>query len=108
MDISAQHVTIILGVVAPLLTGVLLRPQNPPVVKVLVAGAVAALFTSLAQAVGEDGSAFLSEQWFTDYALAVAAQLGAYFGIWEPVLASKGGVNRATGPGVVPGGSRPA
>lgn len=98
-------VTLLLGAVAPLVTGFLLRPENPPVVKVLVAGLVGTVFQAISQVVQEDGTAALSQEWFVGLALLLAAQLGSYARIWNPVFASKGGVNAATGPGVI--GPRP-
>ena len=95
-------VTLLLGAVAPLVTGLLLRPTNPEWVKVLAAGLVATVVTAVSQAVQADGSAILSQEWFLQLALTWAAQIGAYYGIWNPVLASRGGVNAATGPGLIP------
>ncbi|HEV2928876.1 MAG TPA: hypothetical protein VGW74_09295 [Propionibacteriaceae bacterium] len=100
-------VTVLLGVVAPLVTGFLLRPTNPAWVKVLVAGMVGTAFTAVSQVVQDDGTAALSQEWFLQLALLLAAQFGAYYGIWNPVLRSQGGVNEATGPGVVPVGPKP-
>lgn len=97
-------VTVLLGVVAPLVTGVLLRPTNPAVVKVLVAGLVGTAFTAVSQAVQADGTALLSQEWLLQLALLLATQFGTYFAVWNPVFASRGGLNAATGPGVVPSG----
>ncbi len=96
-------VTLILGAVAPLVVGILVRPTNPSWVKVLVGGVAATVITAVSQAVQADGSAALSQEWFLQLALQLAAQVGAYYGIWNPVLAARGGVNEATGPGVIPG-----
>lgn len=105
--VNNSLVTLLLGAVLPLVTGALLRPTNPEWIKVLVGGLVATLATAISQAVQADGSAAFSQEWFLQLALLWAAQIGAYYGIWNPVLARRGGVNAATGRGVIPVDSRP-
>lgn len=100
-------VTLILGALAPLLIGFLLKPTNPEWVKVLVGGLVATAVTAVSQAVQTDGTAALSQEWLLQLGLQWAAQIGAYYGIWNPVLARKGGTNVAMGPGFIPIDERP-
>ena len=100
--INNTLVTMLLGAVAPIVTGILLRPTNPKWVKVLVAGMVGTVITAISQSVQDDGTAALSQEWFLQLGLLLAMQFGTYFAIWNPVLASRGGVNAATGPGVIP------
>ena len=98
-------VTVLLGMFAPIVTGILLRPTNPAWVKVLAAGAVGTAFTAISQAVQADGTAPLSQEWFLQLALQIATQVGTYYGVWNPLFASRGGLNAAAGPGILPGGT---
>jgi hypothetical protein len=102
--VSSTLVTILLGIVAPIVTGVLVRPTNPSWVKVLVAGMVGTVLESIHQLVRDDGSVILSGEWALGVALILAAQFGSYFGVWKPV--SGGELNAKLGPGVIPGGGR--
>jgi len=104
LTVSATLVTIVLGIFAPLVTGVLVREGNPPVIKILVAGLVATVLNAIQQAVQADGSAVLSGPWLLALAMLLAAQLGAYFGVWQPI--TDGELNRKLGPGVIPVESR--
>jgi hypothetical protein len=102
LTINNTWVTILLGVVAPLVTGFLLRPQNPPAVKLLVASLVGIGFHAVSEVVQQDGTAVFSQEWLVKLVLLLAAEFGTYTHVWNPVFASKGGVNAATGPGVIP------
>jgi len=102
LTVNNTWVTILLGVVAPLVTGVLLRPSNPAAVKVLVASLVGLVFHALAEVVQADGTAVLSQEWLVKLVLVLAAEFGTYAHVWNPVFASRGGLNAAAGPGVIP------
>lgn len=102
--VSATLVTILLGIVAPLVTGVLVRATNPAWVKILVAGLVGTTLSAIQQAVQADGSAVLSGPWLLQLSLLLAAQFGTYFAIWQPLTG--GELNRKLGPGVINVSSR--
>lgn len=101
LTVNNTLVQLLVGAVIPLVSGFLLRPQNPAWVKVLVAGLVGVAANAFVQAISADGTAVLSQEWFVNLALLWAAEFGSYTHFWNPVLASKGGVNAATGPGIV-------
>jgi hypothetical protein len=105
LTVSATLVTIVLGIFAPLVTGLLVRATNPAWVKLLVAGLVGTVLSAFQQAVQADGSAVLSGPWLLQVALLLAAQFGTYFAVWQPLAG--GELNRKLGPGVINVSSRP-
>lgn len=98
--ISAHWVTLAVGLVLPLVTGLLLRPENPAWLKVGLAGAVTLVANLFVQAVLPDGTAVLSEAWFVQAVIMFGESMLSYLGLWNPLLARQGGVNAAT-PNVV-------
>jgi len=99
LTVSATLVTIVLGIVAPLVTGAIVRPTNPTWVKILLAGVVGIVLNALQQAVRADGSAVLSGPWLLQLALLLAAEFGTYHQIWQPLAG--GDLNARYGRGAI-------
>jgi hypothetical protein len=106
LTIGATLLAVVLGILAPIVTGILVRPTNPPVVKILAAGVVATIINAVQQAVMPDGSAVLTGPWLVSLVVILAAQVASYFGVWQPL--ASGQLNEKLGPGVIPVESRPA
>lgn len=102
LTINNLTVQLLLGFLLPVAIGFAQRPTNPPWVKAIVGVALTALAVGISEAVQDDGSAVLSQEFFVDYAITQAAVIASYLGVWQPVFASRGGVNAATGSGIVP------
>lgn len=98
--VSAHWVTLATGLVLPLVTGLLLRPENPAWLKIGLAGAVTLVANLFLQAVLPDGTAVLSEAWFVQAVILFGESMLTYLGLWNPLFSRAGGVNAAT-PNVV-------
>jgi hypothetical protein len=94
-------VTMATGLLVPLLVGLLTHPQNPAWVKVGLAGALSAAANLAAQAIQADGTAVFSQEFALQVAIVFASALGSYFGVWDPLARSRGGLNEALGRGVI-------
>jgi hypothetical protein len=95
-------VTLITGLVVPLVVALLARASNPAWVKIGLNAAVSAVATSFLSAVQDDGTAVLSQEWFVQAGVIFAASIMAYLGVWNPLASRQGGINTAMGPGVIP------
>lgn len=98
LTISEVGVSVVTGMVLPVVYGFLVRPSNPPFVKVVGGIIVAASASLVLNAVQADGTAVVSWQQVVDVALVYVPQLAAYLGVWKPL-----DVNERTGPGVAIG-----
>lgn len=99
-------VTLITGLIVPLVTGLLLRPSNPEWVKVGAVTAVTALATAFLSLVQDDGTAIVSQEWLVQALVILVTAIASYLGIWNPLTARQGGLNAAL-PTVVPGTDPP-
>lgn len=102
LTLNNLTVQLLLGFGLPVVIAFLQRASNPGWVKVVVAGAVTALAVGISETVQADGSAILSVEFLVDYLITLATAIVAYIGIWNPVAESRGGINVATGSGVMP------
>ncbi len=93
-------VTLITGLLIPLVVGVLARPTNPAWVKLGLAVGVTGVANLFLQAVQSDGTAVLSQEFWVQAAILLATALGSYARIWQPLL--RGRVNALGGNGVIP------
>jgi hypothetical protein len=85
------------GAVIPVLNGLVVRPENPEWVKALLANVWAVVVHAFMQAIQDDGTAVLSQEWFVGLALTVVGMVASYLNVWKPIA----NVN-ATTPTVVP------
>jgi len=102
LTLNNLAVQLLLGMVLPLGIAFFQRATNPGWVKVVVAGALTLLAVGISEQVQADGSAILSVEFLVDYLLTLVTAIVAYMGVWNPLTESRGGVNVATGSGVVP------
>jgi len=79
-------VVFLTGTLVPIVNGFLLRPSNSAVVKVLVANAFATAVHAFSQAIQEDGTAVLSQEWFVGLAMTLITMTAMYGGVWKPLL----------------------
>jgi hypothetical protein len=86
LTVNNTLVLLLTGAVLPLVNGLLLRPDNPRWVKVLVAGMVAAFTHAVSQVVQADGTAVFTQEWVLGLVLTWAGMFGAYYGIWKPAV----------------------
>ncbi len=86
LTVNNTLVLLLTGAVIPIVNGLLLRPDNPSWVKVLVASVVATVAHGLSQAVQADGTAVLTQEWLLGLVLTVASMIAAYLGIWKPAI----------------------
>jgi len=99
--INNSLVLLLVGFVLPLVNGLLNHPSNPAWVKIGLAGALAAVGNAFVQTIQDDGTAILSQEWLLQTLIIFATGIGTYLGVWDPLLRSRGGLNQATGPGVI-------
>jgi hypothetical protein len=97
LTISAAGVSIIIGLVLPVLYGLVLKPTAPASVKAIGGIFVAAAASLVQNAVrAEDGVAVVSMAMVVQTALIYIPQVAAYLGVWKQL-----DVNTRTGPGAV-------
>lgn len=84
--LAADWVAIIIGLAIPLVNGLALRPTNPAWVKALVANGVAIVAHSLSNVIQADGSAFMSNAWWSELFITLVAMAAAYFQVWAPIV----------------------
>lgn len=94
-------VTLVVGLIVPLVVGLLTNPGNPAWVKIGLAGAVSGALNLASQAIQADGTAVFSQEFLLQVAIVFATALGSYLGVWNPLAARRGGLNAALGPGVI-------
>lgn len=99
--INNSLVLLLTGLVVPLVNGLLNHPANPAWVKIGLAGALAAVGNAFLQAVQSDGTAVLSQEWLLQTVIIFATSIGTYLGVWDPLFRRSGGLNAATGAGLV-------
>lgn len=95
LTVSATGVSLILGFFLPILNGFLIRTTMPEALKVSIGIVIAGAAALIANAMLDDGSAVLSWDMLTQFALVYGAQIAAYLGVWKPVE-----INERTGPGL--------
>lgn len=95
ITVSAVGVSLILGLVLPIVAGFLTRPTAPAGVKVVTGIVVAGVAALVTNAVRDDGSAVLSWDMVVQFGLIYGPQIAAYYGIWRPI-----DINAKTGPGL--------
>lgn len=98
--IDEVGVSIIVGLLLPLVLGVLVKPTNPPWVKVIGGIVVAAIAALVKENIQDDGTAIISWAMVIETALIYLPQIAAYLGIWKPL--ADGDLNGKMGPGVIP------
>ena len=96
LHVSEVGVSILIGLVLPVLLGFVLRPTAPEPVKVIGGIVIAGIATLIKEAVQADGSAVLSWEMLVQFALIYGPQIAAYVGIWKNLE-----VNSRTGSGVI-------
>ena len=99
--ISNTLVVLLLSGVLPLIIGILVKPTNPDWLKGLVAMLVTSVAHAISEAIQEDGTAALTQEWFVKLAITFLTTIGAYYGAWKPVVGN-GDINSRLGPGVIP------
>ena len=99
--INNSLVLLLTGLVIPLVNGLLNHPANPAWVKIGLAGALAAVGNAFVQAIQDDGTAVLSQEWILQTVIVFATSIGTYLGVWDPLFRRAGGLNTATGAGLV-------
>lgn len=99
--INNSLVLLLTGLVVPLVNGLLNHPANPAWIKIGLAGALAAVGNAFIQAIQADGTAVLSQEWILQTVIVFATAIGTYLGVWDPLFRQRGGLNAATGPGIV-------
>jgi hypothetical protein len=104
LTLSAASVNIIIGVLLPILLGVLLKESNPQWVKTIGGIVVAGIAAIVTEAIRDDGTAVLSWDMFLTFVTVYVPQIVSYLGFWQPLGrdTSAGTFNLALGPGVVP------
>lgn len=83
-------VSIVTGLVIPLVVGALTRPENPAWLKLGLAVGVTGVATLFLDAIQADGTAVLSQEWFVQAAVILATALGSYARVWRPLAADRG------------------
>lgn len=79
-------VLLFVSTVVPLVNGLLLRPENPAVVKALVANLFAAVAHAVSQAIQEDGTALFSQEWLVGLVITLVTMAASYYGVWKPMV----------------------
>jgi hypothetical protein len=74
------------GALIPLINGLLLRETNPAWVKALVADVFAVIVHAFSMEIQDDGTAFLSQEWFVGLAITVVGMTAAYLKVWRPIV----------------------
>jgi hypothetical protein len=98
--IDEVGVSIVVGLVLPLALGILIKPTNPPWVKVIGGVVVAAIAALVKENIQDDGTAVISWPMVVETALIYVPQIAAYLGIWKPL--ANDDLNGKMGPGVIP------
>lgn len=86
LTVNNTLVLILTGALIPVVNGLLLRPTNPAWVKVLVSSAFATAVHAFSQAIQNDGTAVLTQEWFLGLAITIGTMVAAYLGVWKPVV----------------------
>jgi hypothetical protein len=82
--VSAPVVTIILGTLIPLVTGILTKATLSPGIKGIITVVLNAVAAAVTTAVVADGSAVFSNQALLTFALGLVASTAAYYNVWNP------------------------
>jgi hypothetical protein len=85
LTINNMLVLMATGTLVPIINGLLLRPSNPTIVKILVANLFATAVHALSQVIQADGTAVLSQEWLLGLGMTLLTMTAAYFGIWAPL-----------------------
>ena len=98
-------VTLLTGLVVPLVVGLVTREDNPAWVKLGLAVAVTGVANLFVQAVQDDGTAVLSQEWLVQAAIIFATAIGTYARVWRPLARDAGATVSSIGSpsfGIVP------
>ncbi len=82
--LSGNVVTLVLGVLIPVLTGLVTKAEGSTTVKQIVAIVLSGAAALLANAVGDDGQAVVSVQTLFDAVVIWVIQIATYLGIYKP------------------------
>lgn len=99
--INNSLVTLLTGLVLPVIIGFLNNPGNPAWVKLGLAGAVSVAANAFVQTIQADGTAVLSQEWILQTIVVFGTAIFSYLGVWDPLFRARGGINAATGRGVI-------
>lgn len=83
-------VTLLTGAIVPLVVGLLTREDNPAWVKLGLAVAVTGVANLFLQAIQDDGTAVLSQEWLVQAVIIFATALGTYARVWQPLARERG------------------
>lgn len=83
-------VAILVGAVIPLVVGLLTREDNPAWIKLGLAAGVTAVANLFVQAIQDDGTAVLSQEWLVQALVMFATALGTYARVWQPLARDRG------------------
>lgn len=86
LTINNTLVLLITGSLIPVVNGLLLRPENPAWVKVLLSSVVATIAHAFSQVIQADGTAVVSQEWFLGLAITIGTMVATYLGVWKPVV----------------------
>lgn len=86
LTINNSVVLVLTGLVVPLVNGLLLRPENPGWVKVLVANLLATVVHGFSQTIQADGAAILTQEWFLGLFITLGTMIATYLGVWKPMI----------------------
>lgn len=86
LSVSNTWVMLLVGTVVPLVNGLLLRPSNPAWAKALIANMFAAAAHAFSQAIQDDGTAVLSQEWLIGLVITLVTMAAMYHGVWKPLM----------------------
>ncbi len=86
--IEAQTVQLILGVILPLIVGVVTKANASKSVKALVLLILSLIGTTLSGAIGDDGAAVFSQEMLSGIVQTWVVAIATYYGLWKPSGAS--------------------
>lgn len=85
IQISALSVQIILGMLVPLVVGLLTKFTTSSGVKAVIMLILNAVQTLIVQATMADGTAIIDQSTFIAWALALVVSVATYFGVYKPL-----------------------
>jgi hypothetical protein len=86
LTVNNTLVLILTGAVIPIVNGLLLRPENPSWVKVLIASLVGTAVHAFSQVVQADGTAVLTQEWTLGLVITLGSMVATYLGVWKPAV----------------------
>lgn len=84
ITLAPQTVQIILGVLLPLLVGIVTKLNASKAVKSFVLLILSLIGGTLSQAIASDGSAFFSQETLISVATTWVVAIASYYGLWKP------------------------